>query len=173
MSHRLIGRGPEATWTQRSLCPPSPSYREKVRAVVVIVCCFPQPLVAGGLDMQGDCQGDLLSSSSGLPLSSAHLGHDNKGCSTVWSQMRPTWRLCSEMQLGASWLCWTRHAQKMGGWGVGGRWPVGSHGHHQTLPVLGEQRQRAALFPYRACCLLARRGGPVGWVRIHSLHEPK
>lgn len=96
------GRGPEAAWTQGSHCLPTIFYREKIRAVVVVVCC---PLHGCGLRLGGDAQGGLLSSSSGSPLSSVHLENGDKGCSIVLSGVRPSWHLCSEMKLGTSWLC--------------------------------------------------------------------
>ena len=45
-------------------------------------------------------------------------------------------------------------------WVAGGRVQlvaVGSHVHHQALPVLSEQRQKAIQFPKRGCYLQANK----------------
>lgn len=116
-----MGRGPNATWTQRSLCPPFPFCREKVGAMVVMICCFPLAPHGYGLRLARRCLRGFLSRSSGLSPSSAHLVSGSKGCSALLSGKRPAWHLCSEieMQLGTGWLCCIRHAQKVGSWGRG------------------------------------------------------
>lgn len=166
MSLRIRGREPKANWTQRSLCPPTPFCRGKVRIRVVVEFC--------PLRLARDTQDSLLISSSGSPLSSGHLGNGDKGCSIVPSVMRPSWHLCSEMKLGTCRLCWARRMQKVGGLtGASGPWAVGCCGRRQALTVLSEHRWRAARFPQRAHCLLASKGGTVCEVRICSPCEQR
>ena len=166
-----MGRGPNATWTQRSLCPPFPFCREKVGAMVVMMCGFPLAPHGYGLRLARRCLRGFLSRSSGLSPSFAHLVSGSKGCSTMLSGKRPAWHLCSEieMQLGTGWLCCIRHAQKVGSWGRGA---VGSQVTTQPCPC-SVRKVRKPLYSPQGCYLLASTEELSHEVKSHSYCEQK